>query len=605
MKNIFVIPDLYSLSVEKKVDESYFGSILYRSIPLCYEFLDSGDPRRPDAGDSYFNFGDKLKKILLEKLEKNKSAYSIAEMAIALCSPYLKYESKQINNEIHHLDWETRLDLIEEYDKERKNILNLFYESIYKESYKEELIHFIILSYHYNKSLMKLKKGEEVQRVYGEKKKTASSVSDKLVKFYKTERKNKSIILSPFINRSESNNIDFYSHYDIEILLGLIESTNEAYNPFLHLSNFEYSEVNINKFLSLFKNMHLNKKDEIKNDFYSEEIFIYNQYLLERITNLNFINLLYELQNKYKEYNKDLNSLYQIAASPLLNFRLDFLNAIYSILGKIRSSKIIYIDGYKRIIYHESREILKHQLACVLPILNFTFYYLISLSQKEGIEVDSLFKQYFNEPNLKEKLSFFTSGMDCTPLPAKKPLPSNTKDKNYQKLIIEVYRSFIYKTTTAIINENIFSRLNLIESDQRKWLQDKLNDPFFTPLQLVPAKDQFESSTEIVYRFYQLNDFYGNDKFYCYSSKENNHYVEIKPESGENIFNLVKRIHIKSNSKIIIIHVKSFCHSVIFKDELGILDEFKKMDIELEDYIVIEKDHYNSLKDTGWYCISK
>ena len=307
MKNIFSFSthELLSLltnclaSNNNSIDEASndLGQLIYRYIPLH------------DVDEFTFKaFNERL----INKIE-TKSADSniikLAELTLDLCQPYLKYEfstsaSDHLKTLIHSGSF-IPFEQIETFQ-------NDFYTN---HSYRDQLIDFVILSYVYTKSKINIPSDNFLKifayNVPPDSECDLKVVKDKLSRM--NPRRNNSTtqtkpppFLLPFFEYDTKDPI-FNSWYDGQIILGLINSHAKTKNPFVDIESKKHT--NLQSFLKSFHNINLNAKRKLditsliedksinKTDL-SNRIYTYNQFLLERIGNFNFINKVYSIQEK-------------------------------------------------------------------------------------------------------------------------------------------------------------------------------------------------------------------------------------------------------------------------------------------------------------------
>lgn len=508
MKNIFSIPDIkighHSTPAEKKKAMDNLEHFLQNYIPL----------RSPD--DNH-HINEHLHQSLIELLSSHQTIDSIAELTLELCTSYLHHEIADY--QVKNLDIDTLLSI------NSNEIMKVFDNRIITQSnYREELKDFLILSYYYNQNSCNLtlsqvskvldkkkefslndkadKAGEtdKVDKADKTNKTNATNAFDpiktiyqKLSDIYRVQRKSKESFLLPFvnykINKDKNIGIDICNLYDVEILLSLINSSTPAKNIFIKLMDSSEYNFKINSFLTLFKDLSLNENSRIdildilkseiesQNFISKKRVYIYNQFLLERITNLNLINLLSDLSNLNEFMKPYLYKLYELSSLPLLNLRLKILSYIIDIPRTAFEDCPMLIDDLLSYL----KEFLQHHLVCTLPILSLVFEHLLQLSSWKESSNESIGNNFFDKLIKDQSFNFFEINSDHVPFPDKYKMPEFNidskknkmeREKEYHILIRKVTQEFIKKTCHVENNENIFCKVDNLRTKQETWLNE-------------------------------------------------------------------------------------------------------------------------------------
>lgn len=506
MKNIFsFIPNEWRLSLNKKSsstkEEDSIGHLIYKYIPLKVNGLEESFGFMP------------FKKSLINEIKSSSNAIEqIANIALKLCDSYLKYDIQngalaQCNNL-----YSPNRDLIP------YPLIKEFHDELYEtNSYHDELKALLILSYCYTKSLCHLKSSELAplfakKKSLKEQKKSLKKQTkkeydenprllyDKLYLIYQSDKFDKTapLFLSPLLEyRKEGKGIIVDSWYDSEILLGLIQSNSKRKNPFIFSKRISKLnrpiKTNLDNFLECFHHININNdrkmdtlsfvpKDLSKNHITETKIQIYNQFFLERLTNVNFINYLYEIQNTSDISTDTIAALINFVNSPLLRFRLKVLTFYKKHHNYLFMDYPLCLPDWNRYI----NNVLLHQLVCTLPILDLIFHYLVHLRNSLEFANEDYFDRsiddYFTRLNTSDSLHFFKydNNKKYKPIPCLYRIPNNIYDKDYAKLNDTIYENLIYKTNRLSKNEGFSSRLNQIRHDQEAFLVKELlsiNDP--------------------------------------------------------------------------------------------------------------------------------
>lgn len=454
MKNIFSF-----ISNEILMNQQQLEQIIYTMIPLTK----LGNPLVP-LKTFHENINNKLYDI--------KDIKDIADVTLDLCTSYLVPNIPMTSS-------------FEEITLSHKLLMSPTYEhinkSIFNNTYKSELKTLMTLSYFYTKNIeyKPIHKNDERLLKFFENKFSPSyktkqhndpdyyldprKLRDKLHYFFK--RNNNQPFMPFFFEGNpikKSWSMKIMSVLDIEILLALIRSSSKKKNPFVSSMS---PNININMFL---QNLNLVTLDSTREssilNYFSDssitptQLCIYNDFFLERITNLNFINAFYQLKTNLSFIpDPIISSLTNFIISPLLSTRLEILNYIcnYSQTPGLSFDVFPLISNYLE-------KIFSHQILCALPITNLVFHYLMNIKFKNS----SLFNEqidYFFKNNDNHFFNFNTNKV----IPMKHPLPTKPNNNTeYINLMNIIYKKFIFKSKyysthnfeellNNIINKNI------------------------------------------------------------------------------------------------------------------------------------------------------
>ncbi|CQR73449.1 hypothetical protein SOV_52220 [Sporomusa ovata DSM 2662] len=464
MKNIFSLTTsdfLSDISLCKKQKIELLEQVIYRYIPL-----------KSNIVHGFTEYKEDLINIIKEA-SGDSDIVKLAELTLSLCDPYLKHEVQVSNAAFIQSNNFIPVQPIKE-----------FLECMYSDLFINELKTFMILSYVYSLSKCKspLKK-KIISRILNFKKYNSVSgesnprpIYDKLNKIY-ILNKNDFVYLSSFLDYKDTQ-ITFNSWYDSEIVLGLIDSAVKSKNPFVPKTD-ELEPTNIRLFIKAFQDISINKHTRIKmlslvdnasiKKYHLSEnrFYIYNQFFLERIGNFNFINKLYNLQQKLSLSIDSLSALLELTNCPLLRFKLDFLDFCESQYNKYFEHHRLELPEWN-LFLHQS---ILHQLLCTLPILDLVFHYLAYLAT-EFCQFKAFFKtsidNYFNELIKTELYDLFEYSPEnpFVPNPYYK-FPSDVSNQNYIDFSNKVYRTLTHRSNYMSERDNIYKKTDEINSAQQ------------------------------------------------------------------------------------------------------------------------------------------
>ena len=291
-------------------------------------------------------------------------------------------------------------------------------------AYTEELSDLLVLSYSYAKTLtFNIKNSDLIVEDYHhemyhkeddkDRKDTPKGTSPRIFNdsLYRMKKKNNGQLPLPTFISSRP----FDSCLDIEIVSNLLRSTDPSKNPFIALidaSSYTYKkEFSLEKFLSSFHAISLNRMHIELKGINSYRLYSQNQYVLERLTNANFIFSIYELEHhirdicenpqKYITSNRirigQLNEINNIDPElldeiknwiyfPLLTTRLRIIAYIYKETPRI----LLLGKPYLAIIKELLKTIRLYHLHVLLPLLIQSFIYIAT------------FLELINIPSLKK-----------------------------------------------------------------------------------------------------------------------------------------------------------------------------------------------------------
>lgn len=474
MKNVFSLTTNFFLShishcSKQEIDN--LEEVIYRYIPL--------------ESDILYGFTE-LKENLINTIKEvsgDSDIVKLAELTLRLCKPYLKHEVAISNT--------TFTPFNNKFFPSQP--IKEFLDCMYCDSFNNELKTFMILSYVYSHSKCKSPiKKNAIYKIYNCKKygsvdmgSNPRSIYDKLLKIYNLNKADFTY-LSAFLDY-KGNQITFNSWYDSEIVMGLIDSAVKSKNPFVQRTN-GLEPTNIKLFIKAFQDISINKhtriniislidKDIIKKHHLSENrLYIYNQFFLERIGNFNFINKLYSLQQKMSLSVESLPALLELTNCPLLRFKLDCLDFCESQYDKYFENNRLELPEWNLFLYQS----ILHQLLCTLPILDLVFHYLAHLAT-ENFQFKAFFEtsieNYFDE--LIETKSYdlfeYSEELPFVPNPRHK-FPSDVSNQNYTKLLDMVYRDLSNRSHHMSTQNNLYKKLDDINSSQQNSLIGKLVD---------------------------------------------------------------------------------------------------------------------------------
>lgn len=471
MKNLFSLTTDAFIYNKSKNANNLLGELIHQYIPL--------------EGVSEIEF-IYFKNTLVEKIKKfeaDTDIENLANLTISLCDPYLKY--------IVPTDPQYNIKYITSMDILQPNEIESIQNNLYTDAFDNELKNLMILSYFYKRSTGygKIFKKDFANYFYRATHDFEMTPTDEVIinrflydKIFKINSSNKpKKFLSTFLNY-EKGTLIFDSWYDVQIILGLIFSDKKSKNPFVPPD--KNTLTNINSFLNSFKCISLNddlnlnilpKNDEKLTDLNirKESIYIYNQFILERIGNFNFINCLYQAKKDACLPQGSLDILKNLVNCPLLNFRLNVINEFSDFYKRYLKNHPNFMDESNSYFY----KLILHQIHCTIPIIDIVFHYLFSLvNDKQAILNSS--SEYFKKLNLDNSMIFFEYQENNKNLITPKIYKAiySKNDKEYLQLGNDIYSAFLIKSFDISENKNLGNNLLSIHYSQQEFLRMKLID---------------------------------------------------------------------------------------------------------------------------------
>lgn len=311
----------------------------------------------------------------------------------------------------------------------RDAILQIFSPST---EYFQEVSDLLILAYSYAKTLSSsLKNSDNViqdyhQKMYfGDNSSKTISLRTYHDTLYRLKKKNNS--QTPLASFIEDGH--FLSYLDVEITSNLLRYTDSSKNPFLSALNHPHSKYkkrfSFKKFLSSFQAISLNQEYIQLKHISAERLYNHNQYVLERITNGNFILGIYNLKHYIQHIQQNMQQIYMPINAihsallselmnwidfPLLSTRLRLLAVIYHSLPQILSLP----EQYERLLAELLKTIRLYHLHVLLPLWVKSFLYVSTIfellsmpSSKRSIVDTTEYSSFFKK--LQKQISTFSN----------------------------------------------------------------------------------------------------------------------------------------------------------------------------------------------------
>lgn len=470
-----LIDDL--INIQQNSTKNLIEQLIFKYIPLNI------------SKSSTFNYRElhtinEFKSYMKSCVNNATTIEDIAVLALEMCQPYIKYDMKPplITDTFNSLDSIKSITF--------NQILQDF-TSFTQDTLNSDLKDFLFFSYFYSSSFMKADINciDKVQ-INDVSKNSPRDFSDHLGRFYNAaptflhtffhfikepSKKN------PEESSEESPKKKFLllrSSYDVELLTKIIKSPNYKNNPFVDSSNEKSStKTNLLHFLKNCSGLTLDStlsdlsntilsKTKNKETLSSYAVPLYNQFFLERLSNINFINKLHSFykQNASLQPDTFLFSLDLFSLSPLLNYRLKIIEFHHEKFYDYKNQWTTIQDWNTFLL-----SLLRQQVTCTIPILDLIFHYLMALYKNKNNEPNILQERdrYFENIVKKNNFEFYKNDKIiilkkalATVSPTRSHFPMDILDSNYINLVDKIYSKFFKQISYLDVN-SLFSQNTL------------------------------------------------------------------------------------------------------------------------------------------------
>ena len=418
MHNIFttlpvdVTAAMHQTCGSKKIQQSFraIESFIFRYVPLSHSVVETSSLLSFSALNKVF------KSLLKERIHVSSDAtddyaLQIADLVLDLCEEYLampesstffpynqRYTPSASMNAVcqKSIEWMTNL---------QRNLLN-----------RKDLKRFLVLSYYYiethevtDADAVKKKDWQEwVDLIFNDTNAKQSSVEDMLKNF-----KNKHpLILSAFLMPLDKvaletrrmsqpedrtrNPIHARSILDLPVLTSMIRTTRQSNNPCVINETDTRERLNLDTFLKntsfAIHSSFVEKNNTIQDFFHSQKgysnytpavAYIFDQFLLERLTGINFINSLYQQSMKIPD---SITKIFaRFISSPLCSSRMKMLDYQTELLGNSEFNEFISHEWYEELWGRYLEMLLEYHLNCTLPVLDLMYHYMMGLAFEKSL----------------------------------------------------------------------------------------------------------------------------------------------------------------------------------------------------------------------------
>ena len=449
---------------------------LFRFAPLNTEFTQ--DKQSEETPEDLINS--------IKEMTTKKSISELIELVLQLGAPYWKFECSRSFEEMWaYLNKRIVCDPPPELGQALRDdlkmwlSLSLFYSSVFLDN-------------------SHIKKGE-LNTICPSK-----SNKRTFYQYLNNFKKRSPIFLEAFYN---GENIDTTNFLDLEIISKIVSSVDYFKNSFL-LSAERPNNLPKNP-LRLFADLTLNPEapseflsnllsygeNPVTRKFNYQICAIYNQFLLERISCMNFLSVFANcyLENepnlfKYTGTNLfRLKWLIDMVSSPLLNFRLAFLKYFARSNPTFESDENI-------VAIHLSRFIDYH-LRCTIPLLDLLIHFVIGIRLSKQSKADRLHFlekeriQYFDKMAWNNSQIAWFFDLKGVPTRDKKSLMHIPSAKEDSTILFEkdnnhhlqfMLLSTFFENTIKLAKENLLSApvKKVLREQQIQLFQDNLKPPF-------------------------------------------------------------------------------------------------------------------------------
>lgn len=200
-----------------------------------------------------------------------------------------------------------------------------------------------------------------------------------------------SLFKEVFLSAPGKNSFDIQTPYDLELLECMLSSLRKNCNPFVLSQRENQINFDVKSILNRYERMDFPKdnsilridealKDTVYEDYPKASFPIYNQWLLERLTAVNFLCRYQALREHASPQSPLFSALESYVTCPLLDFRMRLLDFHES------RGTIFYDKQSMELWCHYLTLVLNQLLRCTLPVLDLTFHYFMALRYRQKIQ---------------------------------------------------------------------------------------------------------------------------------------------------------------------------------------------------------------------------
>ena len=456
---------------------------LYRYAPLDYS-------------TNFQTMSDKTPKTLvssIHEIAKGKTVADLADVTLQLGAHYWRFDNSSTFRDMwdsfehgpigasYGVNLPKIKDMLQDSlqsDLKRWMLLSLFYSSSYQSSEELQI-----------PTLSRILYPNNSERLFGQRLKKFYEKSPLFLKaFFQPPKKSVS---------NEKRYIDIDNFLDLEIISKIISTKLASANSFI-LSN-QRPKVMPDNPLELFDDLTLvpekvsdvlqklleDNENRFSRILNPEICTVYNHYLLERISCMNYMacfsNLLSNsIHNEYSFGTFNLlnaKGLLDMAASPLLNFRLAFLKTFFSVFHWKS-------DGPSSLFPLYAERFIAYHFRCTIPIMDVLFHFIIGIrmyhkdcSKSEiSNRLSKERKAYFHEL-IKNRNNLMYHFFYESEKQAKKKIPKTTENaENFLAIDNDhILQYYTYRTVfDKIINYSNHNFLNAAVEKELKGKQAEL-----------------------------------------------------------------------------------------------------------------------------------
>lgn len=311
-------------------------------------------------------------------------------------------------------------------------------------------------------------------------------------KFYYFNKKGN--YLKNYLNKRQK----ISSILDCEVVLLFVRHPNVKRNLFI---NDNQKETNIYTFC---KDMSLLTLEGNDNDCFSSKQYVpdyekmpstfifavWNNFLLEQLSNLNFLTKVYKFHSKYHLDEFTLNEILRYANSPLISTRLKIMKWLLNSWRNITTAdlKLYLIDDFRK-IYH-------HQILCVIPIILIVFHYFVSLLEDDISEkIEQNINTYFEKMCIR--YGFFKK-IELSQR-EKKYIIVPSKDIEYPEVHLKLLKNNDYIHFINISNKDVYKETDRLSYYTfEKKLNDIINNNLINCLVEGLSSDEYAAANSII-----------------------------------------------------------------------------------------------------------
>ena len=404
---------------------------------------------------------------------EGKSPRELTWLAIQLCKPYFEFLTDG-------RDWSGLFVSGKENVSLPQRVI--FDQYIFGETGKtmllEEVSELLLISYFYHTAPTIGDVDEKFRSSFYDKLQSKTSKAKERYESVDNYKRQKSIFEKIFLLKNKKNifTLECQNIYDVDFLASMLKNLRRSINPFVLNSadKIKARKMNIFAMLNQYCDMFdSNNEGEDVNTIISKNYNMYNQYILERLSAVNFLNSLIKVKeecgNDYTLNNAHLKRLGKFVMCPLLNYRAFVLESIagfYRINPQLKNYLIT-----EPMFNSELTMLVEKLTKCTLPIVDIAFRYLVGLQYNQRMRgrlqgrrefIETIRKEFNDELTgiaTSKRMKFFHANKNGI-TPVKSGFSKTVNDQFFWHFYINFFEDVAKQRINYLSIKKAFSDLN-------------------------------------------------------------------------------------------------------------------------------------------------